>query len=56
MVPGKASVCWECGEKMILDIGNMREKNPRCLNCLGSAEESIIPLSHAMTAYLDSKV
>lgn len=33
MVEGKASICWQCGEDMILDKENMKDKQPRCYNC-----------------------
>jgi len=34
LVPGRASLCWNCGEKFILDNTNMRETNqPTCINC-----------------------
>ena len=30
---GKASICWECGNEMILDEDLLREDKPRCGNC-----------------------
>lgn len=35
LVPGKGSICWECGEPMILDPNNMGEDKPRCKDCRG---------------------
>ena len=35
LVPGKASICWECGDKMILDLDNMKSDKPKCAECSG---------------------
>lgn len=49
MVEGKASICWQCGEDMILDKSNMKENQPRCENCRLGIESVEVPLSSAMT-------
>lgn len=41
MVAGKASYCWECGEKMILDADNMKMDKPTCPECRGLADIDI---------------
>lgn len=33
MVPGKNSICWGCGEPMILDALNMKDDRPLCSEC-----------------------
>lgn len=33
MITGKASICWECNEPMILDSNSMNEDKPRCGLC-----------------------
>lgn len=33
LVEGKASLCWNCGEEMILDPTNMTQDRPICMNC-----------------------
>lgn len=48
MVEGKASICWQCGEDMILDKANMKEPQPRCENCRLGIETVEVPLSSAM--------
>lgn len=42
MLPGKYSICWECGEKMVLDSENMKESMPRCTKCRFGIEEKEI--------------
>lgn len=37
MVPGKASLCWECGEEIILTPQNMQSDKPVCDDCAGIA-------------------
>ena len=37
---GKNSICWNCGNEMILDEDLLKEDKPRCGNC--SANVSII--------------
>lgn len=32
-VPGKTSICWNCGEEFILDETNMKNDKPICANC-----------------------
>ena len=32
-LPGRASVCWNCDEKMALDSDNMKFDFPFCLTC-----------------------
>lgn len=34
MVPGKQSLCWQCGESMKLDPENMKLDEPICFNCM----------------------
>jgi hypothetical protein len=38
LIPGKASLCWECGEAMILDSDNMKMDKPTCVDCRGINE------------------
>lgn len=33
IIPGKASICWGCGEKFILDDNNMKDDQPQCYDC-----------------------
>lgn len=33
MVSGKASICWKCGNEMILDPINMEKDKPICDDC-----------------------
>jgi hypothetical protein len=33
LVPGKASLCWKCGEKFNLNAANMRDRKPLCADC-----------------------
>jgi len=33
LLPGKYSVCWGCGELLILDAVSMKEDKPRCIEC-----------------------
>jgi hypothetical protein len=38
LLPGKMSICWECGEQLILTDLNMRRDQPICPDCtLGQA-------------------
>ena len=32
-LPGKATICWECGEVTVLDERNMQLDKPVCYNC-----------------------
>lgn len=32
-IPGKASLCWGCGEQMTLDLENMKLDQPICFTC-----------------------
>lgn len=34
-VEGKKSICWTCGDEMILDSNNMEDNKPECLSCNG---------------------
>lgn len=54
MVEGKASICWQCGEDMILDKANMKESQPRCENCRLGIESVEVPLSNAMAERIKS--
>jgi formylmethanofuran dehydrogenase subunit E len=33
MVIGRYSICWDCGEKFILDPMNMKKDRPICRDC-----------------------
>lgn len=33
MMPGKASICWECGTDFDLTIHNMKNDKPLCPDC-----------------------
>ncbi len=33
LLPGKASVCWECGDAFILTTNNMKADKPLCDEC-----------------------
>jgi len=47
MVPGKASICWGCGDTMILTLQNMKDKQPKCPDCSGMRE---------LASFIDSKL
>lgn len=34
MIPGKYSICWNCGETFLLDTVNMRTDKPYCPDCM----------------------
>ena len=34
LLPGKSSICWECGELLILTEQNMKHKQPICPDCM----------------------
>jgi len=57
MVNGKASICWSCGEKFILDPISLQDEQPRCAMCKSGLTESDLPddmpLSKAMQAFVD---
>lgn len=38
LVIGRGTLCWNCGEKTILDDGNMRRDKPLCDDCLLTLE------------------
>jgi hypothetical protein len=38
LVEGKASICWKCGEQMILDSDAMKLDKPICIDCRGINE------------------
>lgn len=57
IVMGKASICWQCGDNMLLDERAMDEDKPRCPKCrLGIEEENELPLSATMKAFMDGKL
>lgn len=33
IMEGRASICWQCGEKFVLDIDALKEEMPRCAIC-----------------------
>jgi hypothetical protein len=35
MMPGKATICWDCGEITVLDPINMKLTKPICPDCRG---------------------
>ena len=44
LLPGRASICWECGEIFILTKENMKRNQPKCPECEGITElVSILP-------------
>jgi len=45
-VPGKKSICWECGNEMILDDHNMLNDKPICLSCDKSTGNVLSALEH----------
>lgn len=47
LLPGRASICWECGENFILTRENMQKKQPVCPDCAGITD---------LTALLEQKV
>jgi hypothetical protein len=47
LMNGKASICWECEEKLILDAGNMSDNQPICRRCKLGIDD-IDELSDAM--------
>jgi hypothetical protein len=38
MMPGKASICWECGTDFDLTISNMKNDKPLCPDCQPTIE------------------
>lgn len=46
MVVGKASICWQCNEPMILDKENMKLEQPICVNCSPKTENVLNALEH----------
>jgi hypothetical protein len=38
LLPGRASICWECAENFILTKENMRRKQPICPDCEGISQ------------------
>jgi len=36
---GKTSICWGCGDDLILDESNMKNDQPKCANCDKSTKE-----------------
>lgn len=57
MVLGRASLCWQCNERFILNTENMKNKRPICPTCaLGVKEDELeLPLSDAMKARIAGK-
>lgn len=46
-LPGKYSICWQCGEKFILNPENMKQDKPICENCklgIGDNLDKIVDL------------
>lgn len=42
LIPGKKSICWSCGNEMILDERAMKLDMPICVECaLGEANEVV---------------
>lgn len=40
MINGKKSICWECGDELIMDPVSMEMRLPKCANCrLGVSKE-----------------
>lgn len=39
MLPGKASICWDCGDKFILDERALGMTKPVCLDCTPEGRE-----------------
>jgi hypothetical protein len=37
-LPGKYSICWGCGNPMILTTENMKDAQPQCPDCTGIAD------------------
>ena len=39
---GKETICWQCGDKMILsnDLVRVRKVKPRCLECRGKVKRA----------------
>lgn len=38
MMPGKATICWDCGEATLLDPVNMKLTKPTCSDCRGDKD------------------
>jgi len=55
-LPGKASLCWKCGERFILDSDNMKLDRPICFNCahpeMVSEETDLFGKSDIMADFL----
>ena len=43
-VPGKLSLCWDCGEPFILDETNMDKDRPVCFKCSGVDMDALAAL------------
>ena len=46
LLNGRASICWACGDDMILNQQNMKRDKPKCDDCDGLAD---------INEYLESK-
>jgi hypothetical protein len=53
MVPGKASICNQCGAQFVLDSDAMREDKPRCLDCRGLSVEEDFPMTDVLREFVD---
>lgn len=53
MLPGKASICWGCNEKMLLDPANMKDEMPLCSNCLGITKPEPEQTIKSVSEYLE---
>lgn len=38
ILPGKQSICWECGEEFTLDDASLQDDQPICANCRARKE------------------
>lgn len=49
LIPGKASLCWNCNQKFILDPNALNMELPTCVNCrTGIDVDEINAISDAM--------
>ncbi len=41
LIPGKASICWECGESFVLDARALALDMPVCINCIAPTSDEV---------------
>ena len=56
MVPGKNSICWKCGDTMILHSINMKDEKPKCDDCMSILSDDGSISSDELSSYLNEKL